>query len=219
MKKIIIAIVFVSLCFSYVISAIAFEDGDVQLWNANSIKWKFADKWKAQLEEELKFGNDVSELYYAHTDLGIAYKLVDWLSLGLSYRHIYEKKDSKWLLENRPHINIAFKYKWEGFTFKDRIRIELRIRDNKDRVIRYRNKLTVKFPFKWTDQKIRPYIADEIFASSDTGEFDKNRFYVGLTFNIFKNFKGDIYYLWEAGRSGSKWTDYNVLGIKLKAAF
>ena len=93
------------LCLVSNISHAAYENGDLQYWNTEGIEVGFAKKFKIKAEEELRLGDSISELYYIHTDLGLEYKVFDWLSLSANYRLIHEKKEKSWILTSQPHIN------------------------------------------------------------------------------------------------------------------
>ena len=220
MKKLIFTVIILMYLF-LAVPSFAFQDGDFQLWNTESVDAKINDRLKFNAEEEFRFGDNVSELYYTHTDGGFVLKAADALDLGVNYRLIYEKNSAgKWKLENRPHVNATLKWSLYDFKFSDRSRIELRIRDGKDDDWRYRNKLTLKYPWKWTRLEIQPYTADEIFVDFQSGNLTRNRLYNGLSFKLFEHLKGDLFYLWQISRSDkAKWTGYNVLGIKLKVVF
>ena len=205
---------------SFILSAFAFENGDFQLWNTESIEAKLDKHWKAKIEEELRFGDDISELYYTHTDGGLTLNVTEGLALGINYRQVFEKSDDEWKEEYRPHANATISWKWLEYNFKNRCRLEYRMRENKDDAWRYRDKLTVKFPWKWTDLKIQPYIADEIFVDFYGKKVNRNRLYAGFGAKLFKHLKTDIFYLWQTSKVKiGKWTNYNVLGIKFKAVF
>ena len=203
------------LCNSY-----AFDDGDFQYWNSESVSVKINKDWKIGLEEEWRFGDDTGDFYYQHSDLGLVYSgFADWLDLGMNYRHIFEKKNSKWRVENRPHLSATFKWKLFDFGFSDRGRFEYRNREDAEDFWCYRNKLIIKMPFKLTKFEIQPYIADEIYYDFDIETLNRNRLYGGVTFKIFKDMKGEIYYLWQVSEKKDKWIDVNVLGTKLKLTF
>lgn len=219
MKKLIVIGMGIYLSLSMMTSVFAYEDGDWQFWNTESIEGGLAENWKIKLEGEFRFGDSMGELYYHHTDGGLAYKLIDWFSLGVNYRQIYEKKKGEWEEENRPHINGTFKWAWTDFKFTDRSRLEYRAREGKDDFLRYRNKLTVKFPFEWTTFDIQPYLADEIFVDFDQGELNRNRLYIGICSKLAKYFQADVFYLWQSSKSDDSWVDYNVIGAKLKVKF
>ncbi len=215
---------FLSLVTAFLIltgSAFAFDDGDYQYWNTESISWKLGKEWKAKLEEEFRFGDNASNFYYQHTDLGITYSgLAEWLSLGLNYRHVFEEKNSKWREENRPHLNAAFKWKLFNLPLSNRGRLEYRNREKAEDFWRYRNRFTVKLPFQLTKFQIQPYAADEIFYDFDQETLNRNRFYAGLEFKLWDNLKGDIFYVLERTENNSnKWFDYNILGTKLNFSF
>ena len=88
-----------------------------------------------------------------------------------------------------------------------------------DSSYRLRNKITLKFPVKFTKWNIQPYLADELFFDFDNGDMNRNRFYAGFIFDIVENLKGDLFYLLQSTESSNSWNDYNVLGSKLKLSF
>jgi len=192
------------------------KDGDWQLWNTESVEGNFAKNWKVKLEEEFRIGDNMEELYYHHTDGGITYKLNDLVSLGLNYRQIFEKTKEEWKEENRPLINGTINGKWRDFVFSDRNRFEYRIRAGKQNVWRYRNKLAMTFPARWAKFDIKPYLADEVFADLDKGEFSRNRLYAGFEAKLMKHLGADIFYLWQTSKKDKSWIDFNILGFKLK---
>jgi hypothetical protein len=106
-----------------------------------------------------------------------------------------------------------------GLSVSDRNRFEYRDREDEDDVWRYRNKVTVKFPFELTLLKLKPYVADEIFITLNDDNIDRNRFYAGASFGLTKGLDMDIYYMWQASRSAEEWIDINVLGTGLKFKF
>jgi len=202
--------------------AFSFDDGDSQYWNTESASWKISDEWKASLEEELRFGDDSSDFYYQHTDVGVLYSgLADWLDVGISYRRVKEEKNSDWNYENRPHLNGIVKFHIGDVKMSNRSRFEYRIREVSDNYWRYRNKLTAKLPIKFTKLEIQPYVADEFFVNFDSEELDRNRIYSGFSFKLFKWLKAEIYYLWQRSKSSSsgKWSDVNAIGTKFKLSF
>ena len=209
----------VCLLLSTSLPAFAFDDGDFQIWDTESVEVKLNDSLKVKIEEELRFGDDISELYYTHTDGGFTYNAAKGFDLGMNYRQVYEKKKGEWKYENRPHANATLKWNWQDFKFSDRSRLELRSPEDKSTSWRYRNKLTIKLPWKWTDFDIQLYIADEFFIDFHGEKFNRNRIYAGFAFKLTKNFKADLFYLWQTSESDDDWTDYNVIGVKLKAVF
>ena len=219
MKRLTTAGLSIFLGLSVALPVFAFEDGDLQLWNTNSIKTKLNKSLKIKVEEELRFGDNISELYYTHTDGGLTYGVNDNLDLGINYRQVFVKIKGEWKEEYRPHANATLKWVGQDLKFSDRSRLEFRMPEGEDDRWRYRNKLSVKFPWKWTDLDIQPYVADEVFIDFDGEKLNRNRLYAGFQMKLIEHLKADIFYLWQASEKSDKWTSYNVIGIKLKAFF
>ncbi len=217
--------IFVFILVSLIVfpaTGVAFDDEDWQYWGTVNGSHKISDKWKLGFEEELRWGDDMHNPYYNHTDLGITYSsLVDWFDLGFNYRYINEEKSSEWKKEHRPHINGTVKWKWQDFSLSNRSRLEYREREDSDEAWQYRNKLSVNLPISLTKHTIQPYLAGETFFDSDSKELNRNRLYSGISFKIFKNLKAEAYYLWQRSKSSSsgKWSDVNAVGTKIKVAY
>jgi len=197
----------------------AYDNGDWQYWNTDSVEASLNKYVKIKIEEEERFGGNWSELYRIHTDGSIMCKIVDWFSINANFKWILEKKNKDWKNEYRPNADGIIRVNWQNFTMEDRNRIEYRIREDADDGWRYRNKSSVTFPPLWKKINLRPYIADEVFADFIVGKLNCNRLYVGVKARLIKHLKADVFYLWQASLSGGDWTNYNVLGVKLKMDF
>lgn len=218
MGKRILVVLAMSLILTY--NAYAYDDGDFQVWETNVEEVKINNKSKIILEEEFRFADDANDFFYHHYDGGYVYTVNKFLDLGLNYRQVYEKKQGKkFKQENRPHINAFLKYDLFGFGLEDRSRLEYRHFGYKPDSFRYRNKFTIKSPWKFTKFKIQPFIADEIFLVFYNKAFTRNRFSSGVSANITKNIKGEVYYLLQSNREGKTWEQSNVLGAKIKFTF
>ncbi len=108
-----------------------------------------------------------------------------------------------------------------GFDISNRIRLEYRYYDYQSDACVFRNKLDIKFPWKFTRLAIRPMVADEIFYKFNGGELDENRLYAGFVFDVCRSLKGELCYMLRSNKDAniSKWTSMNVLVAKLKLAF
>lgn len=215
-------IVFMACALTLLLSTdlYAYKDGDFQVWNTDIEEFKVDKDAKIVLEEEFRWGGSAKEFYYQHYDLGFFYSLQKHLVLGGGYRHVLSKSKGKFLVENEPYISAILLWDFEGFKFDDRSRLEYNHFDYKDDNWRYRNKLTVKFPWKFTKFEIQPYLADEIFILFDDSQrLNQNRFFSGIGMVITKNLKGEIYYMLQSLKNSSQWTTANVLGAKLKLTF
>ena len=214
-----IKIVLISFMLTIVNLVYAYDDGDFQIWSTEVQEFKINKDLKVALEEEFRFGDNADDFFYHHYDLGFTYSLNKSLNLGAGYRHIYEKKKGKFKLENEPYLIFAYKWEWFKFKFDDRSRLEYRHFEYQTDSWRYRNKFTLRFPFRFTKLEIQPYLSDEIFLNFYGAAFTKNRFYSGLEFTVTKNIRADVYYLLEHTKTGRIWPDVNVLGTKIKILF
>ncbi len=200
------------------------EDGDFQYYHDQVIEGKFNDQWKIVGESEFWVGDDASKLYKQEDLIELVYKVNSWLDLGAGYRQVFElwttPNPQSWFTEYRPTFDGTLKYKWEGWDLSDRNRFEYRMFDRADKQDKfaYRNKLTIKSPWKWTEWNINPFIADEVFIHEHT-DFDRNRLYVGVGFDICKHTSGALFYLWESNKKGSDWNDLHIIGTQLKFSF
>jgi len=199
----------------------AFNDTGFQYWSKAGVSTNINKDWKFTFEEEFKLGDDGGNLYSRHSDVGFVYKgLADWVELGFNYRYVSEKggKDD-WRRERRPHMNITLKGQLFGLGVSNRSRFEYRNREKKKDLWRYRNKVTLKLPLELTKLKLQPYLADEVFFNFDAEGYNKNRLYSGVSFDLSKNLKGDIFYIWQVSRSGGDHKEIHVLGNTLKLYF
>ncbi|MFC1658568.1 DUF2490 domain-containing protein [Candidatus Omnitrophota bacterium] len=217
MKRIFIFIIGVLFCANY---AFAADDSDFQYWNTANVSWKLDEDWKMGFEEELRFVDNGGNLSYTHSDLGLTYSgLAEWLDLGLNYRQIFEKKSGEWKEENQPHINATLKWKFADFSFSNRTRFAYRNKEDADNFWVYRNKFTIKSPWKLTKFAIQPFIADEVFYDFDAKTLNRNRLYAGFSLKLLDNLKGELFYLWQSSEASHKWSDTNVLGTKFSISF
>jgi len=208
------------LVFLSVAKAHAYDNHDLQVWNTDVQEFKVAPGWKMTLEEEFRWGNNASEFYYHHYDLGYSHDIGKHFNFGAGYRQVFEKKSGGFTQENEPYGTASVLWDLAGFRFEDRNRLEYRAFVYQEDQWRYRNKLTMKFPWKFTKMAIQPYVSDEVFVMFKAiSQFNENRFSSGLAFNLTKNIKAEIYYMLRSTKGTDRWTDTNVLGTKLKIVF
>lgn len=212
-------IIFLAVIILYQ-QSFAFDDDDFQYWNTETVSWKVNDDWKGSFEVEFRYGDNASNSYYQHSDLGFTYSGVgEWLDLGFNYRQIFEEKSSIWRYESVPHLNATVKWQWLGFDLSNRVRFEYREIEEADDAWRYRNKFSIKPNLKLTKLEIQPYIEDEIFYDFNVESLNRNRLYSGLNFKLSRNLKASIYHLWQRSESNDKWKDVYALGTKLTLSF
>jgi hypothetical protein len=215
-----LGIIIVILSLFSIVKLYAYDSGDFQVWNTETEEFEINQDAKIVFEQEFRWGGSAKEFYYQHYDVGFFYNLQKYLNVGGGYRQVLSKSQDKFLIENEPYITATLFWGLAGFKFDDRSRLEYNHFDYKDDTWRYRNKFTVKLPWKFTKFEIQPYLSDEIFILFDDSQrLNMNRFSAGLGMTITKHLKGEIYYMLQDTKNFGKWTDINVLGTKLKLSF
>ncbi|MCX5678611.1 MAG: DUF2490 domain-containing protein [Candidatus Omnitrophica bacterium] len=200
--------------------AYAYKDGDFQIWHNEAQDVNLKQGTKLIFEEEFRYGKNASELYYQHYDAGLAYDFNKYLTTSIGYRQVYEGEKGKFKPEYQPNLCITPKYELYGFKIEDRNRFEFKLYyDYREDIIEYRNKLAVKAPWKFTPLGIQPYVSDEIFVPLNDIKFRRNRFAAGVSMDLIKNVRGDIYYMLQSTKKSGLWTDANILGFNIKATF
>lgn len=217
-----LSLIIIALSLFLISKLYAYDDGDFQVWNTDVEELQLKKNLKLVFEEEFRWANDASEFYYQHYDAGLAYALNKTWTVGGGYRQIYSRTavNKPWRAESDPYLFFTYFGELAGFKFDDRSRFEYQYYSYQDDTGRYRNKLTIKAPWKFTKLEIQPFISDEFFMmiGGDQG-LNQNRLSAGFNFNLTKNLKAEIYYMLLSSKSASIWKDYNVLGTKVKVSF
>lgn len=220
MKRTIVLTLTLGLIVLLAMQAYAYDDGDFQIWDTDSEEFKINKSLKAIFEQEFRWGDNASDFFYQHYDGGLSYAVNSHWNVGGGFRYILTKSKTTWRAENAPYLSTAIFGEFGGWKIEDRSRLEYQNFDYKADTGRYRNKLTVKLPFKFTKYEIQPYVSDEIFIQFvRTDPFNQNRFSSGLGMNLTKSIKSEIYYMLLSAKGATGWTDANVLGVKVKISF
>jgi len=223
MKKRFLITVSISGIFLAIVStrAYAYDNHDFQVWNTDSIEFKPAKNIRGVFEQEFRWGDNASQFFYQHYDIGFFYSFNKYLSAGGGYRYVSEIKTGKFRSENEPYLCAFLNSDVYGFNLESRNRLEYRDFAYQTDSWRYRNKFTLKFPWKFTSLKIQPIVGDEIFIAFGTGtsQFNENRFFPGLGFNLTKNLRTELFYMLQSKKSTDVWVDANIFYAKLKFSF
>lgn len=200
--------------------AFAYKNGDFQVWNTDVEELKLGDKAKLVFEEEFRWGDSAKDFYLSHYDSGYFYDLTKYLNIGGGYRRVYSKSNNKFRAEDEAYLTATPSWGLAGLKFDDRSRLEYRYFDYQDDSWRYRNKLTMKLPWKFTKFAIQPYLSDEaLIRIDDSWHMNENRFSAGVGAALTKNVKVELYYMLQNTKNKDKWPCANVLGTKVKLVF
>ena len=140
MKKYIL----IGLTVFFLYPQLALADNHFQYINTNCVSVGLTDKLSLNAEAEFGLTNDMRKFFYQHTEAGIEYAA--YSCLDLAYRQIWEREETRWEWEDRPHINAKIKWQWNPFELSNRSRFEFRHRPNKEDNWRYRNETSIEWP-------------------------------------------------------------------------
>ena len=152
----------------------------------------------------LRFGRDLSAAVDERIGAGFNWHIRKGLTYSSSYLYKFtEPVRGIKSFEHTIRFDLSAEKKWQHFSLKDRNRIEYRIRNNRADSVRYRNKLTAKFPVRSDGKEIfAPFVATEPFFDFTGSQFSSNEFSAGISKKLNKNLSTDIYYLNKINRSG-----------------
>ena len=185
--------------------------------------------FRVDIATEQRFNDDLGLYYYGEYDIGLNYKVNDWLSIAPTFRMAETRKSAKvdWIHEYRPMLNVSLSHTIAGWKFEDRTRFESRNYDspsNAKSITRFRNRLKISSPWKLTDLKINPYASAEIFQDCN-GEKTALQNYevaVGISAALGKTTSLDAYYMAEFkedAKKGATPQTANIIGAAVKFKF
>lgn len=193
------------------------------LWATGKLEHKINDWSKLALQQELWY--DADRLYKENSLLNVSFKLADWISVAPGFRFEAEKKKGDWHQECRPTLDFVFKCSIYGWKLEDRLRFELRDKDDSSRAyMRYRNRIRVSAPWKWTEYKINPFASWEMFVEDKPGVdasdmWNRNRYVAGFSAKFTENFSGALFYMVQSSKSGDEWCPIHCPAIEFKYTF
>lgn len=239
--------ILVGVLISLPLVSYGYDDGDFQIWLKGAVSGKFDNGVTIKMEEELKYGDSASEFWDEETALVLGYKVNDWLKSAVGYKVVQERKnktvvtpkttsggsvsyasvgdgDHYWQNEERPFADLIFSHKISGWGLSDRTRFECRMKDDGgDDYLRFRNRIKVKTPWKFSSLKMNPYAAWEVFfedkdSLSGSDKWDRHRIYVGVSTKLSELISGGLYYLAQLDHSND-WKQTNVAGLEVSVKF
>ncbi|MEN8255685.1 MAG: DUF2490 domain-containing protein [Verrucomicrobiota bacterium] len=210
-------------------------DGDWQFWTHEQAMFKITDKVHVSVGAMYRFGDDFSDLWYQHYDMGVGFQVAKWLCIKPSYRlKLVDAADfgakfpgDKWLRIHNPSLNFVFTHKVGKFKLKNNCRFAYWDFDDgftakKADQWYYRNIFMAIGP-AWTKAKVKPYIKEDFFFSTDREVIDRNRLSTGVMFGKSKTVTPSLYIMWQAfnpkGLGDGDNADNYIVGLDFKAKF
>lgn len=188
----------------YQIAAFCSDNVDGQLWSGLKFKHELFPNTEVFLTQWFRSNDNMSELYWIHSDIGMTFSVAKWFSAGFNFWHVHKSKKDVWYYDNRPKIRTTFKVKAGILALSNRNLFEYHIIKAKKDAWIYRNKATCSFDLKLKKAPFKPYVADEIFVSFTDRKFQYNRIYGGIKWKFTKNVGLHTGYFWQAEKKKEK---------------
>ena len=204
-------------------AASVYADGDVRFWHTDTVKGNLNDNLVAAVQTEFRWNED--DFYYNHEDLSLTYhcQTWDWLYLTGSYRHYfsYSAATSSWSDTAEPNVGATVKWVWQDFKLSNQFRYAYKSPENGDDFSEFRDHLKIVSPWKFTPIEINPYIGNFVYYRDNGTEWGENRFYAGVSFNIYGPVKGCLYYLLQSvdANTDDDWNHDHNIGTSLNVKF
>ncbi len=149
----------------------------------------------------LRQGRDFARPVDERLGAGLAFKLSKYLTLMPTYLYVDQQPFAgRRIQEHRLVFNATAKFKLGEITITDRNLVERRVRHISRDFTVYRNRLQIDHPVRIGNFNFKPFLADEIWYSTQTGPqgrqgWFRNRFTVGIIKQFSKQFNAEFFYL------------------------
>ena len=178
-----------SLIFFFTLNYI-FAAIDNQSWSSLNFKIDAPFSTKLNIEQSLRFEDNLSQFKQTFTEISISYKINDLMRIDIPYRYsIYKNK-----IKNRISIGSSIKLNKKKIGTKYRLKFQNIKESDKPIEITFRNKFTISYKVK---KKIEPFIAYEIFNPYENRirGIDETRISLGSQIKINKKRYIKFYYI------------------------
>ena len=179
---------------------------DFGSWMTVSVNKDLGKKFVLGVDQELRLRHNLSDLNLIYTNIGITWKMTDYLKTSLVYRFIDKHKDDGfWGIRHRIYFDLVGKVKKGDLNFSARGRIQSEWRGAGYEAvygnvpeIYFRNQY--KIGYKVT-KDIEPYAGAELRWQIQNPRipyhngFDRTRFFGGVNFDVGKHQIFGIYFL------------------------
>jgi len=202
------------------------QENDFQVWTDLSVNKELNKKLDLTFEQNLRYGNNVTELSKSYSNLSAGYSVTNFLKLSFMYRFVLRNKTDYFAKGHSFAFDAALKHKFNHVKFSMRNRLMYKYSEIlssdygkiPDRY--YRTKLGMvynirKFP-------LSPSVSVESFLlipKGDPATFDAIRTSFGLDYPISKHHEIEAYWLNEWGLNAESGINDFILGLSYSYSF
>jgi hypothetical protein len=176
---------------------------DRQIWTETQIIKPLTDDKDLIIIGVLRFGREFRRPVDERIGGGVAFKLNKYLTLMPTYLYVDQQPyEGSRISEHRLIINLTGKIGVGKLTFTNRNLVERRVRHKSRDFTMYRNRLQIDHPARLGRFQFKPFLADEIFYSTQTGTSSRqgwfrNRISAGIIRQINKRLNAEFFYLYQ----------------------
>ncbi len=174
---------------------------DNQFWNETQLIKPTGKNKELIIIGVLRTGRNFARPVDERIGAGFNFKLNKYLSIIPTYLYVDQQPyDGRRIQEHRLVLNATVKFNAGAFAFMDRNLVERRVRHSSADFTVYRNRLQIDHPARIGSFKFKPFIADEIWYSTQTSNaktlgWFRNRISAGIIKQFGERFSADIFYL------------------------
>jgi len=187
------------------------KSNDLQLWAAFELEFKLFSDLSLQLSDEMRLEKNIDQLDYNLIDIGLQYKITDFLKVSATYRLKTRRdntNDNVFLLASTASIDI------DRFDLSYRVRYENEPYKENEKENNIRNRLAVQYNIKGSP--ISPFVSGEIFYRflyNKGDRFNRYKLRIGIEYEPIKNQKIDLDYTYDSEFNMKKIDIKRIIGI------
>lgn len=188
---------------------------DFQVWVQDSVRTNICGRLYARGEQEFRFTEDSSKLYYQHNQISFPFLASKHFELEPIYRQTFVRRKNQpdnWQPHYVPMLDLTLKVVSKGgWKIRDRNRVMYVIQSGpaKSHWV-YRNMFFVMTPFYYYFKAIVPIAFDEVFFREYEG-LSQNRIAGGVQIAMIGSLKGNFVYMYRSLKKDTGWVHQNVL--------
>jgi hypothetical protein len=176
---------------------------DAGLWTGLNIERKLTKKLSVNLNPEMRFNENITELGTWFVDGGLSYRVSKNWKVFANYRFAQKRRlDDSYSIRHRYYFDLAYRIKIKKIVVGWRLRFQeqyndwLTSDDGKIPSQALRNKIQLKYN---ADGKFQPFVSADVWYSMSykIKQFDNFRLVGGLDYELNKYSSITLAYLWQ----------------------
>jgi hypothetical protein len=194
---------------------------DFQLWSDIKLEVKIFKKMSTEIEEEIRFSENISRIEEYFTDVGLTYNFWNNFTLGGYYRFVKRNEaDGRISNIHRYYFDLKYDLKIKRYELSLRTRYQSRYKNINSDDLGFkpenhnRNKLSLSYDIYRSP--LKPEIWFEVFYqlnNPDGNKIDKTRLTPELSYRINNNMRGNLYFIIEKEYNVKNPATNYILGI------